>query len=204
MTQRPYHHGDLRAALLSRAEHTLREVGADGLSLRELARDVGVSHGAPRRHFRDKAALLDALAVSGFSRLSDVLERAAEASPTAGEPGTFADTLTAVAVAYVRFATTNPALLELMFGSKHAAGATAELTTAATETFDRLSALVELGQSRGELVPGDVERLGTVMLATLQGLTSMANTQMIDVQQVEAMTAYAVSVLLHGLAPRPA
>jgi hypothetical protein len=54
MTERPYHHGNLRTALLTQAERTVRERGVKELSLRELARDVGVSHAAPRRHFPDR------------------------------------------------------------------------------------------------------------------------------------------------------
>src|SRR5919107_3634135 len=67
VTARPYHHGNLRAALLEAAERALARGGE--LSLRELAREVGVSHAAPRRHFADKQALLDALAEGGFERL---------------------------------------------------------------------------------------------------------------------------------------
>ena len=68
-SERPYHHGNLRSALLAAAERTVRERGVQDLSLRELAREIGVSHGAPRRHFPDRQALLDALAESGFERL---------------------------------------------------------------------------------------------------------------------------------------
>ena len=57
-----YHHGDLRAAVLRRAEEVLRESGTDALSLRGIARDLGVSHAAPSAHFRDKNALFAALA----------------------------------------------------------------------------------------------------------------------------------------------
>ena len=78
MTDRRYHHGDLRAALLAQAETTLRASGVDGLSLRELARAVGVSHGAPRRHFEDKSTLLEALVTEGFHRLGCALAAAAE------------------------------------------------------------------------------------------------------------------------------
>src|SRR3954451_10113690 len=74
--ERRYHHGILRSELLEQAEQTLRERGAGELSLRELAREVGVSHAAPRRHFRDKQALLDALATNGFERLGRSLDRA--------------------------------------------------------------------------------------------------------------------------------
>ena len=66
-TARPYHHGNLRPALLGAAERALAR-GRE-LSLRELAREIGVSHAAPRRHFADKQALLDALALDGFERL---------------------------------------------------------------------------------------------------------------------------------------
>ena len=68
VTARPYHHGNLRAALLERGRAHAAPSGGE-LSLRELAREVGVSHAAPRRHFADKQALLDALAEDGFERL---------------------------------------------------------------------------------------------------------------------------------------
>ncbi|MET0693827.1 MAG: TetR/AcrR family transcriptional regulator [Propionibacteriaceae bacterium] len=197
MADRPYHHGDLRSALLTRAEHTLRESGVDGLSLRELARDIGVSHAAPRRHFRDKAALLDALATEGFHRLGKALERA-----THTEQESFVAMLTDVAVSYVQFATESPALLELMFTSKHGADASAELHAAAGATFSQLEALVSRGQQQGELIDGDLELIGTVLFATLQGITSLANTQMVDRSALDQLTAYAVQSLLTGLAPR--
>src|SRR4051812_26419852 len=74
---RPYHHGNLREALLDAGERALESGGAANLSLRELARAAGVSHAAPRRHFADKQALLDALAVAGFERLGTALDAAA-------------------------------------------------------------------------------------------------------------------------------
>src|SRR6187397_898095 len=73
-TARPYHHGNLRPALLAAAERALARGGE--LSLRELAREIGVSHAAPRRHFPDKQALLDALALDGFERLGRDLSTA--------------------------------------------------------------------------------------------------------------------------------
>jgi len=77
-TERPYHHGNLRRALLAAAERTVRDRGVQDLSLRELAREIGVSHGAPRRHFPDRQALLDALAQTGFERLGAELRGAAD------------------------------------------------------------------------------------------------------------------------------
>src|SRR5471032_545129 len=114
VTERPYHHGNLRTALLEEAERTVRERGVQELSLRELARAVGVSHGAPRRHFPDRQALLDALAEAGFARLGAELSSAMEG---AGED--FQARLRATAAAYISFATSDAALLELMFAGKH-------------------------------------------------------------------------------------
>src|SRR5205823_7387627 len=114
---RPYHHGNLRAELLARAIEVVSERGTDALSLRELARDVGVSHAAPRRHFADRQALLDALAQEGFDRLGADLRAAVEGAAPA-----FDARLTALARAYVGFATRHAALVDLMFASKQRAG----------------------------------------------------------------------------------
>src|SRR3989454_12819781 len=114
MSTRAYHHGNLRTALLEQAERSVREHGVERLSLRELARKTGVSHGAPRRHFPDRQALLDALAETGFARLGAELRSAADG---AGED--FQARLGATAAAYVRFATRDAALLELMFAGKN-------------------------------------------------------------------------------------
>jgi AcrR family transcriptional regulator len=125
-SHRPYHHGDLRDELLQRAEQTLRESGAEQLSLRRLARDAGVSHSAPSRHFPDKQALLDALALSGFQRLGAHF-RAADAD---GLP--FIERFRALARIYLQFAIDNPALLVLMFSRKHSPTAGGELNETVT------------------------------------------------------------------------
>src|SRR3954466_15383425 len=111
---RPYHHGNLREELLREGERALESGGAAGLSLREVARAVGVSHAAPRRHFADRQALLDALAQDGFERLARDLDDA-----VAGAGPSFEARLAAGAAAYVTFATRHGALLELMFAGKH-------------------------------------------------------------------------------------
>jgi AcrR family transcriptional regulator len=101
----PYHHGDLRRALLSAAVDTITEHGPAGVSLRELARRVGVSNAAPVHHFKDKAGLLTALAAEGFALLADTLTA----------PGVQTDSFTELGVAYVRFAVRNRAHFEVMF-----------------------------------------------------------------------------------------
>jgi AcrR family transcriptional regulator len=197
MVDRRYHHGDLRAALLAQAEATLRVSGVDGLSLRELARAVGVSHGAPRRHFEDKAALLEALVADGFQRLG-----AGMAAAVGRDGREFVAVVNDVAIAYIRFATENPALVDLMSGSRFLANAPGPLVNAREASFAPVRRLVEMGQSTGELAVGDVRRIEIFLFATLHGIATMANNKMIDAFD-DQLIFDAVGVLLRGLAPSP-
>jgi AcrR family transcriptional regulator len=192
MTIRPYHHGSLRTALLTAAERTLRERGVDQLSLRELAREIGVSHGAPRRHFADRQALLDALAADGFARLGAELRAAVD---SAGD--TFEERLQAAAPAYVRFATDDAALLELMFAGKHRDGA-AQLEAAAERTFSVMLELIEQGQAEGALEHGDPERVGLQLFATMQGIATLATAGIVGPERLDELLADSVARFLRG------
>ncbi len=116
MPKQPFHHGNLYVELLQRAEVVLRERGAEELSLRELARDAGVSHGAPRSHFSNRRALLDALAERGFDRVAEAMKSAVHA--VNAESATGPHLLRAASSAYLDFASQNPALLALMVAAK--------------------------------------------------------------------------------------
>jgi AcrR family transcriptional regulator len=192
MTERPYHHGNLRTALLAEAQRTVRERGVQELSLRELARAVGVSHGAPRRHFPDRQALLDALAEAGFARLGAALRRAVDG---AGED--FPARLRATAAAYVRFATRDAELLELMFAGKHREQS-GMLHEAADRAFSVILELIEQGQADGALEPGDPERIGLVLFATIQGVATLVTGGMVEAEQLDELLADAVSHFLRG------
>ncbi|MFF9172044.1 MULTISPECIES: TetR/AcrR family transcriptional regulator [unclassified Streptomyces] len=191
---RPYHHGDLRAALLKSAERTLRDKGVAALSLRELARDVGVSHAAPGRHFKDKQALLDALALTGYERLIQAL-RAADATERP-----LPERLTSLARAYLGFAIDNPQLLELMFARKHEPDA--QLADAVERSIGSLTHLVADAQGRGELVAGDPERITMVMAASLHGLAALVASCALPAQEALDGLDDHVHHLLNGLAPR--
>jgi AcrR family transcriptional regulator len=102
MTRPNYHHGDLRAVILAEAARLVAGRGADGVSLRELARTAGVSHAAPAHHFVDRRGLFTALATQGFQLLTQALTDA---------PGDFTD----AALAYVRFAIDYPGHYQVMF-----------------------------------------------------------------------------------------
>jgi AcrR family transcriptional regulator len=192
MAERPYHHGNLRSALLAQAALIVRERGVQALSLRELAREVGVSHGAPRRHFPDRQALLDALAEDGFTRLGAELRAAAE-----GAGSEFQARLQATASAYVRFATRDAALLALMFASKHDRPSGA-LHEAADRAFAVMLELIEQGQAQGAIESGEQERVGLVLFATIQGIAALLTGGMVDAERLDELVADAIAHFLRG------
>jgi AcrR family transcriptional regulator len=187
-----YHHGNLRETLLSVAELSLRENGVVQLSLREVAREAGVSHTAHRRHFADRQALLDALAEVGFARLDSEL-RAALAAAGKG----FETRLRVTAAAYLRFATEDAAMLELMFTGKHREGADA-LVAAAAAPFGLLRELIEEGQLQGALETGDPQRVGLVLFATLQGIATLINGNLAAPELLEGVVETAVGQFIRG------
>ncbi|WP_405180510.1 TetR/AcrR family transcriptional regulator [Nocardia sp. NBC_01377] len=193
---RSYHHGDLRAELLQRAETTLRESGVDGLSLRQLARDVGVSHAAPTRHFRDKQALLDALAVAGFERLGASFDALTPAE-------SFAEPMRAMALTYLRFATENSALLALMFARRHSPVAGDEMSRAVDHAFARPVSLIANAQTRGEIIPGDPRRIALTAVAALQGLATFLGSGLVFPEAADAWLDDTVTHVMLGLRPRP-
>jgi AcrR family transcriptional regulator len=102
---RPYHHGNLRPALISAAIGEIEESGPAAMSLRAVARRAGVTHAAATYHFGDRAGLLTAVAAEGYRLLAEALRGAQETR------GSFLE----VGVAYVRFAVTHRAHFEVMY-----------------------------------------------------------------------------------------
>lgn len=109
VTRTSYHHGALRDELLAACLRLIETEGIAAVSLRRVAREAGVSTGAPYHHFPDRAALLATLSTQGFQLLGAELAAARTAATTP------LDALTALAAAYVRFAREHPAYFRLMF-----------------------------------------------------------------------------------------
>ncbi|NUR00987.1 MAG: TetR/AcrR family transcriptional regulator [Streptomyces sp.] len=197
MKNRPYHHGDLPAALLTRAEQTLREKGSGALSLRELAREIGVSPAAPSRHFKSKQALLDALAVTGFERLAETLAASQE-----GTGETFAGRMDAAARAYVGFAVANAALLDLMFSAKHSPEASEALGATAHQWSEQLLELIGDGQRRGEVREGQLERVALPVFAALHGYAGLTVSGLLPTEVAEHGLDDLIASILRGCAPQ--
>lgn len=165
-TEARYHHGNLRRALLDASLAIVAEHGGTGpVTVREAARRVGVSHNAPYRHFRDKAAILSALAEEGFGELGRELRAAREKvkDPEAR--------FVATGLAYLRFAHARPGHLAVMFGPELSKNRAPDLQRAADATFQVLK---HLALDAGITDVLEARRFGSVVWSFLHGLASLA------------------------------
>lgn len=163
---RPYHHGDLRRAVIETAMGMLDEDKGWQFTLREVARRAGVSHAAPYKHFPDKAALLSEMALIGFDKLRQLLMRARSRGRES-----IRDEFFAMARAYVRFGTSNPALYRLMFSADAGKPADVHMDERALAAFRLVIELLERGQSEGVLRKHDLRGQATACWAQLHGIT---------------------------------
>jgi AcrR family transcriptional regulator len=163
--EKPYHHGDLRSALIDGAVTVIAERGERRFSLAELSRSLGVSAAAPYRHFADRDELLVAVAVRALQAFVEALAAGSSDSDPPEER------LAAMAAAYVRFAAGQPALFGLVFalGSEEKARYP-ELRRAYAAVESRLEAGV------AELCgddPGAAEALAGAIEATAHGYAAL-------------------------------
>src|SRR5882762_8395747 len=149
---KPYHHGNLREALLQAAIRLIGEVGPKAFTLREVARRAGVSHNAPYRHFANGEELLAAVAAQGFRELTKAMLHAARQQSSA------LDRLKQGGLAYVRFALRRPEHFAVMFDSPAAESKTSEAKKASEEAFSTLMSLVKDCQAAGSLPAGELQQ----------------------------------------------
>jgi len=130
-----YHHGDLKASLIAAANILLVREGADALSLRAIAAEVGVSHMAPYAHFKNKKALIKSVAKAGFVQLSYSMEKVAQ-QLEAADHDSIGERVLAYGVRYLEFATQNPQLYRLMLGQIETTGRKRSAPLAAEQDRD--------------------------------------------------------------------
>lgn len=164
-----YHHGDLRQALVTAARASLKEKGIDKLSLREVARNTGVSHAAAYHHFRDKTSLVAAVAVTAFSELERVMQEAF------GEGTVDAVArLRLLAQTYVGFALKHPDEFRLMFSPQLRDDAVlTEVEKAGRATYAVLIAALRAVQEKGRLGTDDPEQAAITVWAQVHGLAML-------------------------------
>ncbi|MCY0965114.1 TetR/AcrR family transcriptional regulator [Parathalassolituus penaei] len=166
----PYHHGNLHQALLEAAVTELRNGSVEQLSLRALARHVGVSQAAPYRHFKDKDDLLAQLAIWSFDELTAALGEASSEQPD--RP--LRQRLRACGEAYIHYALAHPEKYRLMFGrflpDRHLNPA---LHSSGERAFMVLVNLIRQGVDEGTLINHDPQLLAFHLWSSIHGLSSL-------------------------------
>ncbi|HKJ25144.1 MAG TPA: TetR/AcrR family transcriptional regulator [Myxococcota bacterium] len=148
----------------------LEREGLEALTLRRIAREAGVSHGAPLRHFAGLSDLRAEIAARGFRILSDAVDEASGALPAGAGPRA---RLHAAGVAYVEAAVAHPSLFALMFRPEALDRANAAFARESFAAFERLLRLVRAAQDDGFEPASDVRVLAGAVWASVHGLASL-------------------------------
>ncbi len=167
-SDKPYHHGDLKTALLVEAERILEAEGIQALTLRAAARGVGVSHTAPQNHFGDLTGLLSDLAADGHHRLGAVLGAAAAETIDGARPR-----LRAMGRAYIAFARAHPGLFTLMFRSERLDSSRPALRDAIAASRQALRDAVVEAAGATDLAPKAVAARGVAVWSLVHGYTML-------------------------------
>jgi AcrR family transcriptional regulator len=169
MVTTPYHHGDLKNALIKAGVEILAREGVGGLSLRKVAKQAGVSHAAPYSHFADKQALIAAISTEGFKQLYSQIEAVLEKHQ--GYPETL---LIETAWTYVQFALNAPDRFKLMFSSVlEKEKEYPDFVEISQRNFQQLVDIVEICQQAGILKAGELDFLALSVWGTVHGFVSL-------------------------------
>jgi AcrR family transcriptional regulator len=169
MPAKKYHHGDLENALIRAGIEILSKEGIDGLTLRKVAKRVGVSYAAPYAHFKDRQALIAAISTEGFKQLYNDLEAAVSAH--AGDPR---QQLVEGAWAYVQFAMDNTAIFKIMFsGVLEKEKDYPSFVEISRRTFERVVEIVRACQDAGVLRSAPPELMAVSVWGQVHGVISL-------------------------------
>ncbi|MDX1755715.1 MAG: TetR/AcrR family transcriptional regulator [Marinobacter sp.] len=197
MSRPAYHHGDLPQEVLQLALDTLRAEGDTAISLRAIAKRIGVSAPALYRHFTDRESLLAEVAITGFQWLRDRLRRVDQADPR--------HALLHIGLEYVAFAEDEPNLYRLMFGGRILPrGAHPRLDQAGLEAFRVLEETVAMGQSVGYLKPLPLPLMMATAWSLVHGLSELTIDGHLPGGDIEPALAEGVlTLLLDGSRQQP-
>ncbi len=197
-TSTNYHHGDLHSSLLTTATEMISSDGIEALSLRKLAMRIGVSRTAAYHHFKDKNDLLSAIAAQGFVSWQDQVEQIFNHNDL-----TEREKYQAFVHDYVQFATENPAIYQLMFGSTlwKDKEISPNLKDVAYSSFQFQVEMTKTWQKKGVLPTAQNSlRFAQVTWATLHGIAKLVIDGIYaDASQIDEMCQCAVDLFLISL-----
>ncbi|MEW5809737.1 MAG: TetR/AcrR family transcriptional regulator [Actinomycetota bacterium] len=190
--RRPYHHGDLRESILSAAMVKIESDGLAALSLRDLARECGVSPSAPQKHFPTKQDLLLALALRGYAELGELVAGLKLRLPVDKALVTFGK-------AYCAYVAEHPVLVQLMYARPFDDGGE-QLEEASREAFVPLEEVLESARTRGEIV-NNRKQVDMFVHVVMRGLgTSLSGGSLSSAD--DAVSRSVIRLMLLGLRPR--
>lgn len=165
-----YHHGDLRQKIIDEALSWIERENIVSLSLRGIARRLGVSHNAPYRHFPDKESLLVAIAEIGFRQLNQALQQALDC-----KANNYREKLENIGVAYIRYAVANQTYYRVMFSDRQlTCDKYPELNRISEQAFMVLLNAIEAGQEAKVFIAEDSRQLARVCWSLTHGVSMLA------------------------------
>lgn len=167
--QRSYHHGDLRNALILAAAELIEERGSVEFSMADAARRAGVSNAAPYRHFRDKEALLEAVAGLAFLGLLDTSQETARQHPSGSESA-----IVALGENYIDFVLRHRAFYDLMWGDAGARFTGNDCSDQRGTSFQVLVDAVGAYCEHNGIQGADVPEIATTLWALVHGFAALA------------------------------
>ncbi|MEJ1993461.1 MAG: TetR/AcrR family transcriptional regulator [Maritimibacter sp.] len=180
-SNRPHHHGNLRAALIAAGMDLVQEGGPEALSIRQVAARAGVSHAAPAHHFPNLTALRTAIATEAHRIFTATMEQA-----IAEAPGTPKEAIIAIGIGYLRFARAHPGLFHIMFGGAELDQDDAEFLHSSALSYGVL-ARVCAPVAHGPAGPRGTETLVWSIAHGFASLTLFHRTQSMDASEAETL-----------------
>jgi AcrR family transcriptional regulator len=199
MVAKPYHHGDLRRALIDASIGLIGESGPNGLTLREVARRAKVSHTAPYRHFQDKSDLLAAVAEQGFTDLRRAVDEALAGITTP------LDRLRHCGAAYVTFALERTAHFRVMFGTELDAERHPTARAAADRAFEALVEVIAECQEAKVLAPEKTRTKARFAWSLVHGIADLTIGRQLLLETKDEVVRFvdaATAALIEGLVYR--
>jgi len=194
---KPYHHGNLREALLEAAIRLIAEVGPTAFTLREVARRAGVSHNAPYRHFQDKDDLMAAVATQGFQELTEAMLKAV------GQKSDARERLKQAGLGYVTFALRRPEHFTVMFDAPRSKKEHPEAAAAGEKAFGTLLAFVKSCQDEDALPGGDTLTFALLAWSMVHGIAKLAITGRLPFRSKAEILKFAGFVIDESLPSGP-